>query len=50
MESEFQTITLLDKKPPIGQEDHVLINKLSNVYQVGLNQLKNYIEKNGKNN
>ena len=45
MESEFQTITLLDKKPPKGQEDHVLINKLSNVYQVGLKPIKKLYRK-----
>ena len=50
MKSEFQTFTLLDKKTTKGQEDHALIEKLSNVYQVGLKQLKNYIEINGKNN
>ena len=48
--ANFKRLHYWTKKPPIGQEDHVLINKLSNVYQVGLKQLKNYIEKNGKNN
>ena len=48
--ASFKRLQYWTKKPPIGQEDHVLIDKLSNVYQVGLNQLKNYIEKNGKNN
>jgi hypothetical protein len=48
--ASFKRLHYWTKKPPIGQEDHVLIGKLSNVYQVGLNQLKNYIEKNGKNN
>ena len=48
--ASFKRLHYWTKKPPIGQEDHILIDKLSNVYQVGLNQLKNYIEKNGKNN
>jgi len=48
--ASFKRLHYWTKKPPKGQEDHVLIKKLSNVYQIGLKQLKNYVETNGKNN